>query len=161
MYKYWHSIDNICHSTQAMNHLSAPIAGKYKNFRMLVPWHRSCLPSPSEEKTEEPMMDNDGEGGSRMSVSDMQAMGLCATCNSVATCTGRRTWCGPVLHCEEFDDRVEVAEVRPVAEASSAAPVPVSAEEIQRLGLCVNCVHRDGCGLSTQEGGVWHCEEYE
>ena len=109
------------------------------------------------------MLANTGEGGNRMSVSDIHALGLCATCNSIDTCTSRRTWCGPVLHCEEFDDRIEVKrQVAAATPPSASEPASrISAEEGRRLGLCVNCAHRDGCGLSTSEGGVWHCEEYE
>lgn len=31
---------------------------------------------------------------------------------------------------------------------------------ISSEGLCANCDHRLHCTMRSQEGGVWHCEEY-
>jgi hypothetical protein len=90
-------------------------------------------------------------------------LGICATCSYVDACTSRVTWMGPVFHCEEFDDRVEVPQYEPapqdrIEETHAAISARPSAG---RPGLCVNCAHEKACGLQRQEGGVWHCEEYE
>lgn len=91
----------------------------------------------------------------------MAELGICATCNDVATCTGRATWSGPVFHCEEFDDRATVA--APAVELAAPAATPVGGLDIgaRWQGLCVNCARREECALpGRREGGVWHCEEY-
>ena len=103
------------------------------------------------------------EEESRMVASDAQALGLCSTCNFMDTCTGRETWVGPVLHCEEFDDHVEEpqqSQLRAVAAAPAEVEQSTRGATV-RQGLCVNCEHRDDCGFPMPEGGVWHCEEYE
>jgi len=91
------------------------------------------------------------------------ALGICCTCNSVDTCTSRATWAGPVFHCEEYDDRVEIPRREPPrrdrSEESHSAPSAGPAAG--RSGLCMNCRHNETCGFPRQEGGVWHCEEYE
>ena len=93
---------------------------------------------------------------------DPRELGLCSTCNSIDTCTGRATWVGPVHHCEEFDD-AETQQKKPNLKAvpPQAAEVDESAAAGARQGLCVNCEHRDSCSFPVVEGGVWHCEEYE
>jgi hypothetical protein len=90
----------------------------------------------------------------------LSALGICATCNCVDTCTGRASWQGPVFHCEEFDDRVEMMQGEVTPEAAVGQAVDAS-RSTARLGLCVNCEHRQDCGFPAQEGGVWHCEEYD
>ena len=97
------------------------------------------------------------------SIGDVHELGLCYTCNTVKTCTGRKTWIGPVFHCEEFSD-VNGGLTQPVAKLAPAAvrdPAPAAEAANPRMGLCVNCAHRDGCGFPIVEGGTWHCEEYE
>jgi hypothetical protein len=88
------------------------------------------------------------------------ALGICVTCNYVDTCTGRASWLGPVFHCEEFDDRVEMVQAE-VPMGAGAEATAARIESTVQLGLCENCEHRTGCGFRRQEGGVWHCEEYE
>jgi hypothetical protein len=91
------------------------------------------------------------------------ALGICCTCNSVDTCTSRATWAGPVVHCEEYDDHVEMPRREPPRRdrneesrsTLSAAPA------VTRSGLCMNCRHNETCGFPRPEGGVWHCGEYE
>jgi len=89
-------------------------------------------------------------------------LGICCTCNHRETCTRRRTWIGPVFHCEEFDDFVDIPRRGRVDLAKAEEPEarPSARSEAHR-GLCVNCAHRDTCTFSKPEGGVWHCEEYE
>ena len=91
------------------------------------------------------------------------ALGICCTCNYVGTCTGRATWVGPVFHCEEYDDHVEIPRHEPPQiDRSEASRSALSAgPAAARPGLCMNCRHNETCGFPRQEGGVWHCGEYE
>ena len=91
------------------------------------------------------------------------ALGICFTCNFVDACTGRGTWMGPVVHCEEYDDHVELPCSEPLRrdrseESRAALPAGRAAA---RPGLCENCRHSETCAFPRQEGGVWHCGEYE
>jgi hypothetical protein len=88
------------------------------------------------------------------------ALGICATCNYVDICTGRASWQGPVFHCEEFDDRVEMTQGE-ITMGDRAGQDTAAIRSAARIGLCVNCGHLQDCGFRAQEGGVWHCEEYE
>jgi hypothetical protein len=100
-----------------------------------------------------------GDGAPALSMSQM---GLCATCNFVATCTQRKNWCGPVHFCEEFDDhQPRKTGNRVVPEkAPGGAPSACGDGSVPRKGLCVNCDLKDTCSYPVPEGGVWHCEEY-
>lgn len=90
------------------------------------------------------------------------ALGICSTCGHVDDCTSRATWVGPVYHCEEFDDRIEVSRPKAAPQRSIAESVEaVSMVQAEPVGLCMNCAHEKTCGLRRGEGGVWHCEEYE
>jgi hypothetical protein len=91
--------------------------------------------------------------------------GLCMTCNNAPACYyhARR---GPALFCELFDDYtppIERGAVAPVAARERTSAVrretPDSAPTL--TGLCINCEHRRACAHPKQEGGVWHCEDYE
>jgi hypothetical protein len=86
------------------------------------------------------------------------ALGICATCNYVGTCTGRATWAGPVFHCEEFDDRREMSQAPAMPAPSEEGRAPAA---VARFGLCLNCRHQETCGFRGGQDGVWHCEEYE
>jgi hypothetical protein len=90
----------------------------------------------------------------------VRILGICATCNSVDICTGRVAWQGPVFHCEEFDDRVEVTQCEATTEDRAGQDMD-AIRSAARIGLCVNCEHLRDCGFPAQEGGVWHCEEYD
>ena len=94
---------------------------------------------------------------------DVHELGLCYTCITVKTCTGRKTWIGPVLHCEEFSDGSgNPVQPSPMSEPATVGnPNPAGHTANPRTGLCANCAHRDGCGFPIVEGGTWHCEEYE
>ncbi len=105
------------------------------------------------------------EKTSKMSAGDMRQYGLCSTCNSIDTCTSWKNWKGPVMFCEEFDDRVPVATTGKTTESAKkdtaiASPRKTKAAS-KRRGLCVNCLHCETCTFPIVEGGVWHCEEYE
>lgn len=93
-----------------------------------------------------------------LTAADTRALGICSTCNFVETCASRRTWIGPVHHCEEFDDS-EGKPSRPPSLSVVKADEPEA--NVGAIGICVNCVHRETCTLPKAEGGIWHCEEYE
>ena len=92
--------------------------------------------------------------------------GLCMTCNNAPTCYYRATR-GPALFCELFDDyvppgvRTSRPEVPLSAHSSMARPTTAEEEPSKYTGLCMNCEHRRTCTYPKQEGGVWHCEDYE
>jgi len=108
------------------------------------------------------MIQTNQEGGGGPIMMSTSQMGLCSTCNSIDTCTGRKTWSGPVHFCEEFDDHQPCApKAKPaVEEDSKEAAAPPIRNGVPRKGLCLNCDLRDTCNYPAPEGGVWHCEEY-
>ena len=98
-------------------------------------------------------------------VNDSTQLGICSTCNDIEICVNKRTWKGPVLFCEEFNDYVSSKIVKENSEEISNIKETSLSEKtstgVERRGLCVNCLLRDTCGFPIVEGGVWHCEEYE
>jgi len=78
---------------------------------------------------------------------------LCSTCAEAPTCINR-TAGKPVYYCDDYQNH-------PSVEAPVPTTVSDKAEPVTLQGLCVNCIHRDGCTLAKTQGGVWHCEEYE
>jgi len=85
-----------------------------------------------------------------------QSLGLCSTCNNIATCSRRKSLKGPVLFCEEFDDSTP-----PPANRAKVSPLSEEQAAINpAMGLCCNCANRDTCTLCRSPGGVWHCEQY-
>ena len=95
-----------------------------------------------------------------------EEIGLCVTCNNVATCFHRRRHNQPVWQCEEFDD----SDLTEEKQKDNANMQKVSIEEVNDNydehpdnlgGLCSSCKHREVCTYSKPEGGVWCCEEYE
>ena len=90
--------------------------------------------------------------------------GLCSTCNNAPTCFhhARR---GPALFCELFDNYVlPDAIIADRASSTKQQPFSVRAADektIQQAGLCGNCDHSSTCSHSKQEGGIWHCEDYQ
>jgi hypothetical protein len=99
-----------------------------------------------------------GKDDVMLTAADTRALGICSTCNFMESCTKRRTWIGPVHHCEEFDDHAE-APSRPARLEVVTADEPEIDDGL--AGICVNCAHRGTCTLPKAEGGIWHCEEYE
>ncbi len=79
-------------------------------------------------------------------------------------CTSRKTWAGPIFHCEEFDNRgtlssdqaIEIQELATDESADFAAREKAQFHE----GICINCSAREHCGYRTSKGVVWYCEEY-
>ncbi len=95
-----------------------------------------------------------------------EEIGLCATCNNVATCFHRRRYDQPVWQCEEFDDSDLVVGSQT---NNGNSPNMNEAESLSDndknsslfIGLCSNCKSRNFCTYPKPEGGVWRCEEYE
>ncbi len=91
--------------------------------------------------------------------------GLCATCIYAPECAGARNVEAPVVHCEQFDDRVSVS-LEPVGSQftlrtrTEAQVKPAAEGEPELKGLCVNCDNRKICRIPKPESGVWYCEEY-
>lgn len=104
---------------------------------------------------------NNEESGSYAAL-DTRAMGICATCIDVDTCTSRRNWHGPVHFCEEFCDAIAVTHADVYKGSAQQKPSRTSKKPAvsKAKGLCINCEHREDCLLPKHESGVWHCEEY-
>ncbi len=87
--------------------------------------------------------------------------GLCANCNNAEHCTYAHNAKKPVQFCEMYDSYAP----EPLRADLSAVLTPDPSEMRPELpmskGLCVNCANRDLCIHAKQEGGIWHCEEYQ
>lgn len=91
--------------------------------------------------------------------------GLCCTCIHAADCVTAMQAGVPVVHCEEFDDRVISAlksadspfTIRSRA-SGSAKRRAASGPELK--GLCLNCDNRKICKNPKPLSGIWYCEEY-
>jgi len=96
---------------------------------------------------------------------DPSQLGLCSTCVHMDICVSKKTWKGPILFCEEFDDHVPSKPVREISNpAENVKDISLPAETnaaAERKGLCVNCLLRNTCAFPLVEGGIWHCEEYK
>jgi hypothetical protein len=91
--------------------------------------------------------------------------GLCLTCNNAPSCFHRARR-GPALFCELFDGYAQPlgrisSERASLPADSSTACLATEEKTSKRVGLCVNCDHRQACAYPTPEGGIWHCEDYE
>jgi hypothetical protein len=85
----------------------------------------------------------------------LQDLGLCVTCRHMETCINRSDERKKILSCEEFDTGDAPLSL------PRAAATPSQDPDLEPLvGLCSNCLNQKGCSLSSQDGGVWHCEEY-
>ena len=91
--------------------------------------------------------------------------GLCSTCIYASECANAARAVVPVVHCEEFDDRV----ASPLEATESPFMVVLRSKKDSRdeksvdselKGLCVNCDNRKICLRLKPVGGVWYCEEY-
>lgn len=91
--------------------------------------------------------------------------GLCSTCVHTDSCTFRRDPERPVIHCEEFDDHVDL-QVATARHAPAGVRMASERQEARRKtpaywGLCSTCEHADYCTFPRPTGGVWFCEEYQ
>jgi hypothetical protein len=91
--------------------------------------------------------------------------GLCCTCIHAADCVTAMQAGVPVVHCEEFDDRVVSA--RDAADSPFALRSPASGGDKRNVssgpelkGLCLNCDSRKVCKHPKPLSGIWYCEEY-
>ena len=82
--------------------------------------------------------------------------GLCESCEHDETCTLRRSAQLEIIQCEEFSTQPALA--RPVPEWNSQTVIDQS--EIDRLGICANCLNLVTCGFPGARNRVQQCEEY-
>ncbi len=87
------------------------------------------------------------------------AKSICLDCLYCGTChlasDDKRI---PIVNCQHYEPgTVSNAEPKVLDSSTSSRKESVS----RFLGLCVNCLLRKNCALSTTSGGVWHCEEYK
>jgi hypothetical protein len=63
----------------------------------------------------------------------------------------------PLIEKQAFrpQNRISRQGKKSVKRRGSSSPKTSNSE-----GLCSNCDHRFNCAMRSQEGGVWHCEEY-
>ena len=90
--------------------------------------------------------------------------GLCSNCAYAPACTYPRSNDRPVLQCEEYECSPSGVVPASPAKGSSKARSgrkPGGQVTVHLAGLCANCANQDGCTFPKQEGGVWHCEEYQ
>ncbi len=96
---------------------------------------------------------------------DASNKGICSNCNFASTC--RHSLSG-VQFCEEYEiaDSIKRFEGRRL-DTNKAGLLKINPQTTASqfpdcvMGLCINCLHRETCGLPRPESGVWHCEEYE
>ncbi len=87
--------------------------------------------------------------------------GLCSNCSNVYDCVFLHNTDQVIFQCEEYiavkvEKTCESGDV--LKKSSSFKNLCIS---VKYKGLCINCENRESCGLSSTEGGVWHCEEYK
>jgi hypothetical protein len=91
-------------------------------------------------------------------------LGICAKCKRMELCTSRKNWIGPIIDCEDFDDRRATAPDLAVESQSFAMnkSIDLAAPEEAEIykGICSNCDNRETCGYRTSDQAVWYCEEY-
>jgi hypothetical protein len=85
--------------------------------------------------------------------------GICFSCTNLIVCIFIKGSSQPVMFCEEFanDGIAMVTSTREKQEAFTEYKVSTEGHK----GLCVTCENCDNCSFTKQEGGVWHCEEYQ
>ncbi|MBU1022733.1 hypothetical protein KKB99_00505 [bacterium] len=83
---------------------------------------------------------------------------LCTTCNNPPKCDSTRAGRRPVYFCEQFDIYVPPKSTPKLKQAKAKSQDEPAGKY---FGICGNCDYRETCANSTNEGGVWHCEEYQ
>ena len=97
---------------------------------------------------------------------EIEYKGLCLNCDNTLTCTFPRYPEKPVLYCEEYvcsPTRMVKNVVKERYQPTNSQVKPITKEEKlgKNKGLCVNCDLRETCIYTKNEGGVWHCENYQ
>ena len=87
-------------------------------------------------------------------------VGLCITCNNAEFCVYRKLRGSDAICCEMFDNYTPSDDNSSKTSLEQKTTRPISSEQEDFKGLCVNCAHRDVCGFPRLSSGVWHCEEY-
>ena len=97
-----------------------------------------------------------------MPAKEVMKNGLCSTCNNSSGCMYLATRTAPAHYCEQFSTFVPPVKKRRTSHSLFAASNPGQrlVKTNGHLGLCVTCDDADKCSFTSQEGGVWHCEEY-
>lgn len=88
---------------------------------------------------------------------------ICSTCINAQNCTSLKRSDEPILFCEDF-----CIDIPPVTEDDKRESLPINnscnimdTNSKTFFGLCINCDNRKKCVFSNNEGGVWHCQEYQ
>ena len=90
----------------------------------------------------------------------MPPVGLCLTCNNLASCFHRKRRGFDAVYCEMFDNYVPSRDNGGGQEESGSLSGAVVIGSGILNDLCVNCTNQATCRLPKPTGGVWHCEEY-
>ena len=92
--------------------------------------------------------------------------GLCPDCTNLDICALAAESGRQVFYCEEFssDDGTPVTASQPVQGFADRKTVREGTRQDgaeNYAGLCTTCRNQGNCVFSKDEGGVWHCEEYQ
>jgi len=99
-------------------------------------------------------------------MSNEESLSLCCSCRNASDCMLRKEGSPPSFYCEQFEIEPLPATERLRKETTSSVPVEGfeadCADTARNSGLCSDCRNKKNCCLNSRdEGGVWHCEEYE
>jgi hypothetical protein len=92
---------------------------------------------------------------------ELRKRSICLTCNYTSECVHFKKATAPILFCEEYDAYTPPPEGEKTPTEGHRTKPPLRNNPREYKGLCVNCDHRRTCIHAAQEGGVWHCEEYQ
>lgn len=87
--------------------------------------------------------------------------GLCINCENNSTCVFSIRNQESVFECEEYAVTDAIHVDSPLDGENTGKSMARISEKDARMGLCCNCDARQSCRKSENEGGVWHCEEYQ
>jgi len=95
-----------------------------------------------------------------------RSAGLCSTCDNASFCGYRARRGFDAQYCELFENSSGAAIGASTVGNQTVSQTdikdePVTQEDSQLKGLCINCEIRDTCMLPRPIEGVWHCEEYQ
>lgn len=91
-------------------------------------------------------------------------LGLCITCNNIATCVQYKQRKQPVYYCELFDDYVSPPAIIEINTDKTRVIEPIEDRNRDLLfieGLCWDCGRRESCAhRQKRKYSIWQCEEY-